>query len=155
MGWYYTLGHSRKQLITDLTRDTGTSTLITHCTRGNVLWTVRQATDGHRWIGCDLLQRSSDGWGHKPMEEGMHPFYYTCPLKYLELVADSEPSTNAKWREGVKFYHAKQAEKRKERKQERIRRQVRFASQFRPVVDLSVDAANEAPRCDIASLQCN
>ena len=36
------------------------------------------------------------------MEESMHPYYYSCPLSYLELVPIDQYGGNAEWREGVR-----------------------------------------------------
>ena len=33
----------------------------------------------------------------------MHPYYYTCPLSYLDLA----PEQSADWRAGVRAYHAR------------------------------------------------
>ena len=55
-----------------------------------------------RYIRCDLLEGSGRQWGYKPMDESMHPFYYSCPLSYLDLA----PEQSAQWRAGVRAYHA-------------------------------------------------
>jgi len=114
MGWYYTYGASRADLIRELTEsrkseETGWERkALTFCTAGNVLWTVWEITqpDGssNRHIGCDLLHRSKEGWGYKPMDEDMEPCYYTCPLAYLELVPDSQG--RPEWRTKVRAYWA-------------------------------------------------
>lgn len=75
------------------------SSCLAHCFRGGrfsgVLWSVWERTfEGgkarptERWIQCDLLRysRSNEGWGYKDMEESMHPYFYSCPLGYLEIV---------------------------------------------------------------------
>ena len=104
MGWLFTLGSTRRDLIAERTaawETTGAdgmlvrSTCIAHCYRGcpwsGVLWSVweRTFTKGgvearptERWIGCDLLQFSKrdDGWGYKDQEEAMHPYTYLLPL---------------------------------------------------------------------------
>ena len=36
-------------------------------------------------------------------DESMHPYYYTCPLSYLDLA----PEQSADWRAGVRAYHAR------------------------------------------------
>lgn len=71
---------------------------------GGVLWTVWEHTydDGRpakRFIGCDVLScETGFGWGFKDEEESMHPYYYSCPLGYLDMVpAECEP-----WRAGVR-----------------------------------------------------
>ncbi len=124
MGWYYTYNASRKDLICELTKGWNKkgysfAHVIRHCTRGNVLWTVWEVKGpGPRpvlcHIGCDLLQNSSEGWGYKPMDEGMGPYYYTCPLSYLKIA----PEANAGWRQLVRKYH--------ERKTARLRSRSRL-----------------------------
>jgi hypothetical protein len=118
MGWYYTYGASRadiiKELLVDGKTDTGTSKVLAHCTRGNVLWSVREfiGNDGTtlRWIGCDLLTRSKDGWGYKPMDESMGPCYYTVPLSYFDLAPNPEGKWAIEWRDKVRAaYAAKKA----------------------------------------------
>lgn len=112
MGWYFTCGASRKDIISERTENCksarASSTCIAHCTRGNVLWAVWEqyrSDTGHieRFITCDLLQRDGNyGWGYKPMDESMHPYYYTCPEKYLNM---GTRVFCQDWREGVRKYH--------------------------------------------------
>lgn len=68
-----------------------------------------------RWIGCDLLEYSKrdEGWGYKDMDESMHPYYYSCPLSYLDMV----PVVGSEeWRQGVREYHQRQRAKRQAKK---------------------------------------
>jgi len=131
MGWYYQ-HTSRKQLVAELTRDriseaeTVQTRCLKSCYRGNpfsgVLWTVWERTfpDRHieRWIGCDLLRYDrQSGWGHKPMEEACGPYYYSCPLGYLQLVPIEVYGGNEGWRVGVQSYHDRQAEKRQQKRE--------------------------------------
>lgn len=133
MGWLFKPGSSRKELIEERTKVweqvtpgglTVTSKCLAHCYRGNVfsgvLWTAWERTfdkDGEpvqpteRWIGCDLLQYSKthDGWGYKDMEEATHPYYYSCPLGYLDLVPEI---ANEEWRQGVREHHARRKAQR-------------------------------------------
>jgi len=101
------------------------SVCLAHCFRGGafsgVLWTVWERTfekDGieaqqtERWIGCDLLRHHGGSWGYKDMEEAMHPYYYSCPLKYLGMVPVEEFGGHVEWRENVRRYHARQQAKR-------------------------------------------
>ncbi len=109
MGWYYTYGASRKSLSDEILREfnwetpTGKSENLRHCFRGNVLWTlnrtVKRASGTETvWIGCHLLSRGTgDGWGYKPMDESMGPFYYTCPKSYLDASTCNDSSA-PKWR---------------------------------------------------------
>lgn len=119
MGWYYTYGADRQDIIRELTQEKETDT-ISFKTLGKFsngytqLFVVHQNTskvtgETKRFIGVYLLQKSKEGWGYKPMEEGMHPYFYACPLKYLEMV----PEECKEWREGVRAYWQRRSEKRK------------------------------------------
>lgn len=111
MGWYGDSG-TRRQKIDDLTKAWRDDVqCLRHCYRGNayrgVLWSVWEDPAG-RSIHCDLLEYRSGLWWNKPMCESMGPFYYSCPLGYLELV----PVADEQWRECVRSYHAKRRKKR-------------------------------------------
>jgi hypothetical protein len=69
-----------------------------------------------RWIGCDLLRSQTGfGWGYKDLDESMFPYFFSCPLKYLDLVPIEKFGGNAEWRATVRRYHQRQAEKRRSR----------------------------------------
>ena len=111
MGWLFTHGASKADIVRRLTapeeNDTRRWDTLAYCVRGNVLWSVveityKQENRRHRVIVCNLLARERGyGWGYKDMDESVHPFYYSCPLKYLDMA----PIANAEWREAVKAYH--------------------------------------------------
>lgn len=134
MGWYYPHGVNRKELIAqrveEWERDTGEllvkSTCLKHCYRGGVfsgvLWSVWERTftkdskevqPSQRWIGVDLLHCYQGEWGYKPLDESMGPYYFSCPLSYLDLVPLDRYGGNSEWREAVVEHHRRQAEKRK------------------------------------------
>lgn len=134
MGWTYPHGVNRKQLIAQRVegweRATGEmlvkSTCLKHCYRGGVfsgvLWSVWERTftnddkevqPTERWIQCDLLRCDQGSWGYKDMEESMGPYYFSCPLGYLDLVPIDRYGGNAEWREQVIEHHRRRAEKRK------------------------------------------
>jgi hypothetical protein len=144
MGWLFKAGSTRREMIEENTKgwertnEDGTtikSACLAHCYRGGVfsgvLWSVWERTftkDGQqveptqRWIVCDLLRYQKDyGWGAKGMEESMHPYFYSCPLKYLDLVPIEQFGGHAEWRELVRSYHARITEKRRARKTARSR----------------------------------
>ncbi|RCS47665.1 hypothetical protein DTL42_14190 [Bremerella cremea] len=133
MGWTYPNGVNRKQLIAQRVegweRDNGEiqvkSTCLKHCYRGGVfsgvLWSVwertftkngEEAQPSERWIQCDLLRCDRGEWGYKDIEESMGPYYFSCPLGYLELVPFDRYGGNAEWREQVIEHHRRRAEKR-------------------------------------------
>ena len=106
MGWLFTPGQTRTELIARLTKTDyfkgQTSTCLRHCARGNVLWTVWEIilpnSEIHKYIGCDLMQcQKGCGWGYKDMCEADGPYYWSCPVSYLEMV----PVRNEDWRQEV------------------------------------------------------
>jgi hypothetical protein len=116
--------------------------VIAHCFRGSpitggVLYYVVERTDKadgkkERFIAVDLIRRRGRyEMAYKDMCESMHPFNYSCPLKYLDMV----PVANEEWRVKVREYHDQITKRRAERKEERKRqaemekeRQARFAA---------------------------
>ena len=117
MGWTFS-NWTRAELIEHLTQpgetDTARYETLRFAIRGDVLWQVIRYTSkepaviemvaDHSFniIGCTLLERSSGWWGYKAMVEQAHPYYYSCPLKYLAMAPERCPE----WREGVREYHA-------------------------------------------------
>lgn len=68
------------------------------CTVGNILWFIFG-----KHIHCNIMSKVSGGdWGYKPLSEASSPVYYSCPLKYLDMV----PEENPEWRQKVREYHA-------------------------------------------------
>ncbi len=100
MGWTFS-NWTRAELIEHLTQpgetDTARYETLRFAIRGDVLWQVIRYTSkepaviemvaDHSFtiIGCTLLERSSGWWGYKAMVEQAHPYYYSCPLKYLAI----------------------------------------------------------------------
>ncbi len=143
MGWLFKSGYSRKDMIEEQVRNwqatnpdgtTITTTCLAHCYRGGVfsgvLWAIwertftrddQQIEPTQRWITCDLLRYEQGEWGVKGLEEAMHPYFYSCPLKYLDLVPLDEYGGSAEWRELVRSWHARQAVKRHNRRAARSR----------------------------------
>lgn len=61
--------------------------------------------------GSDMTE-----FGFKDMTEDMGPYYYAMPLRMLTKLEALAPVTEGfafKWREGVRMYHARKAEKAK------------------------------------------
>lgn len=109
MGWYYTRGASKADVVAELLEGfdrTGKDgkpdvyRTTAHAVVSNVLWTIHEHEHEGRtdkWIGCYLLSggdAGAGGWGYKPMEESAGPFYYSVPLWFLDEV----PEVNAAWR---------------------------------------------------------
>lgn len=116
MGWIF-CDKSRKSLISELVRP-WTSTVgrfgetLKATVRGNILWAVHRTTsnvgdDVRVYIVCYLLKKDGPLWGYKSIGEADGPFYYTCPLSYLDLA----PIRNPAWRAGVRRYHCDRGNK--------------------------------------------
>ena len=120
MGWTF-VRLTRDQLIRELTATEETersrNEVIDHTLVGNVLWTVVRVTakqagvlglapgESATLIGCHLLESSGGDWGYKSLDESVHPYYYSCPLRYLDMA----PVQSPEWRERVHRFHAGRA----------------------------------------------
>lgn len=125
MGWLFTQGQSRREMIDRLTKDEGPNvsegktywykTLARACV-GNHLWCVMERTvqaeggekESVKFIALFLMQKDKGyGWGYKDMTESMHPYYYTCPMGFLAMA----PVANQEWRDKVAAHHAQRGVK--------------------------------------------
>ena len=108
MGWL--LGwNSRSEVIKHLNEDVGTGcTLVKSCIKGSTQWQVIDTPKG-RYIACNLIGGSKDGYGYKDMCEGMNPYQYSCPLSYLEIT----PVASEEWRVEVRKWNEAQKGKSK------------------------------------------
>lgn len=76
---------------------------LRHESGRDVLWTVEEhirytePVQRTTHIGCYLLARDRNGWDYKPMDESMAPYYYSCPLEYLDMA----PEVHREWRQKV------------------------------------------------------
>ena len=123
MGWTF-VRLTRDQLIRELTATEETersrSEVIDHTLVGNVLWTVARVTakqvgvlglapgESATLIGCHLLESEGREWGYKFLVEAEHPYYYSCPLRYLDMA----PQRCATWRARVHAFHQQQPTRR-------------------------------------------
>ncbi len=92
-----------------------------HCYRGNaytgVVWSVWEQDPGSlacrpRWIRCDVVRYTGEGWEYKPLREADGPCYYSCPLRYLRMVPDDQEGVNPEWRAKVQAYHEERRRRR-------------------------------------------
>lgn len=121
MGWLF-CKQSKNDLIRELikpseTEDVSAKTIAhTVCFEGyHVLWSVVEITakvedkplgltpgQTTRLIRCDLLDVYGEQWGYKSLDETVYPYYFSCPLSYLDMA----PERCHTWRERVRAYHA-------------------------------------------------
>ena len=99
MGTYYTTGASKADIVAELKREYQT---IKACVRGNVMYAIVRGSTHPTVIGVFLLSKAGGDWGYKPMDESVGPFYWNCPLAYLNEVPDPREGYSTKWRENVR-----------------------------------------------------
>ncbi len=120
MGWLY-YAPSKEALIQDLLDDCESEKLKRRSLdsflvqEGDqlVLWSVAEITAKDdstaglktgqvlKLICCNLLDRSGSTWGVKRLDEAMGPYYYSCPLRFLDMADELSPS----WRKAVLKCH--------------------------------------------------
>ena len=85
MGWlfpYHT--QTKKDIIQHITSE---KNVVKHCIRGNCLWTIHDVSEHsshNKIIVLYLLGKDDSSWGYKDMDEGMGPFYYSCPVSWMK-----------------------------------------------------------------------
>lgn len=119
---------SRNELVADVTKgyenETRRVTLLAKYFSGNHLWCVFEVeskpqfpgspVEKQRWIELFLISRWGEGnWVYKPMEECTGPYYYSCPLSFLEMVPAPPipPGWDGSWRAKVREFHARKNQK--------------------------------------------
>ena len=107
MGWSYERGADKAKVIAEFIAPYGDSKTIAHCVRGNSVYAVREVikagAEPERYIVIALLGREKGfGWGSKTMSEHEHPYYYACPVSYLDMCTAPGNEHSAKWREKVR-----------------------------------------------------
>lgn len=116
MGYYSTYGASKKDIIAEIvtpfatTEPVGTRYVTAKALSGNTLWTVEEVRDQsgaplEKCIGLYLLRKTGEDWAYKPMSETVEPYFYDCPLRFLDMVPELRPA----WRQKVRDWHAHQA----------------------------------------------
>jgi len=123
MGWFFTHGASRKDIIEYLSRphrsDLSTHSTVARYFRGNTMYAVHEikAHDGskmERYACVYLLQRDKDGWGYKPLEETCGPYYCDMPGKHLDMLTPTDHQWANEWRATCrKRIAARKAKRRK------------------------------------------
>lgn len=100
MGWLFPYHTSTKaSLVEDITKDITTAGHIINATKSvrSGLWMLVTPKNLDKPIIVFYLMEKHGTWGYKDMDESMHPYYYDCPLAWL----DKAPVANQAWRDGV------------------------------------------------------
>jgi hypothetical protein len=106
MGWDFTAGATKKDVVNELSDPTrwgegADAKLLGKKLNGNRLWLVwettvitdftTKATKRVRFIEVSILaQEKGFGWGNKTMDHNMGPYYYDCPLAFLDLLRQED-----------------------------------------------------------------
>lgn len=80
---------------------------------GNRLWVLaKNYEDNKPSIFLDVIRKSGDyGYGYKDMSAVEHPYYYDCPLNFLNLTEDSGTDYE-EWKRRVIERHKEKKEKK-------------------------------------------
>jgi hypothetical protein len=105
---------SKAELVAELKRNY--STITEWSLVGNHLWGLYPVTTTHGGkfaigdlvIHLFLIKSFGDGgYGYKCLSESARPYYYTCPLKFLDKAVE----LSADWRNDVRTHHKTKAER--------------------------------------------
>ena len=104
MGWdFRALPCCKQEIIDECVKSICSMTCLHQSVQGNELWTIWEKKDGARIILLFLLASKKLCWGYKEISEQAGPYYYKCPLGFLEIA----PVVNKNWRDKVYEYHSK------------------------------------------------
>lgn len=108
MGWLFTEGQTKRDLIQHLTADDDRTSTVRRCVRGSTLWVLHESnTTGTRFIvGYLMLKDPDTGWGFKDVSEEAGPMDHSCPEGYLDMASEPPNDTAARWRDRVRSSHA-------------------------------------------------
>jgi len=92
------------------------STVLAHRAIGNRLWFLAQTRLGEHagriWIGLTLIDSRRGEVAVKSMDETVGPYYFDCPLAFLDRADPPVGPYAGPWREQVRAFHARRAARR-------------------------------------------
>lgn len=105
---------TKQQVVSEkLRRVQRSSAVIASRLMGNRLWYLARADRGDgstiTWIGLTLVESRRGEMFVKSMDEGSGPFFYDCPLSFLEQADAPVGPYAAAWREQVRAFHTARA----------------------------------------------
>jgi len=111
MGWLFSYTGGKAELLSKLRspEHCAPHKMIANRVVGNHFWSVVELESGQRFVCLDLMAsggRQGLGWGHKDMDESMHPYYFDCPLSLLDIAGPTNNPASQAWREQVLKHHA-------------------------------------------------
>jgi hypothetical protein len=100
MGWLFPHTTSTKKSLVDMIRQDWTMGGHTiHATKsvGKGLWVLATPKNLDKPVIFFYLMEKAGTWGYKDLSEEEHPYYYDCPIDWL----DKAPVLSQPWRDGV------------------------------------------------------
>ena len=90
--------------------------VLAHRAIGSRLWFLAQNRSGEHagriWIGLNLIDCRKGEVAVKSMDESCGPYYFDCPLAFLDRASPPTGPYAGPWREKVREFHANRAAKR-------------------------------------------
>jgi len=119
MGWDFGSYESKQEFIDSLTQsyenEDAFYTCMEHKSYSGIMWSVWQRLDKSlASVQRNLVRphkRQCSSLRAQGNERKHGPFYYSCPLEYLDLVPDPESKYSKGWRDEVRKFHAQRSEK--------------------------------------------
>jgi len=110
MGWTFSQNATKRSLRAEIVAPEeracgGYFRTLASAVRGNTLWCLHESKrngEALRFIGCYRFGRHQGWWGYKAMDETMGPYYYDCPIEYLDAASPAQNSMAAVWRAQVR-----------------------------------------------------
>jgi hypothetical protein len=100
MGWTFGFCGSKKSVIEKILSDSGASwRFLRHKTIGKNLWLLAEnVQSGVRHIEVAVLDKEDKSWGYKIISENAGPYYYDCPLSFLNEASPPRSEAAKEWR---------------------------------------------------------
>jgi hypothetical protein len=113
MGWLYNSAwQTKKEIVDHLARgfSSGVSVLDQASTTEGAYFLIKDP-QGCTMIICCKIQKSSEGYGYKDMDELCGPYMHDCPLRLLDTpcTVPDPHGYSKKWRDSVRAFHAKKS----------------------------------------------
>lgn len=116
MGWTFTHGASKADVIRELTTDSVTEDRVfktlRKCLKGNTMYALVESGkpgETKKWIAVYLLAAHNGDWGYKDIDETMGPVQCECPVKYLDEADEPMNEYARDWREVCRARAAKRS----------------------------------------------
>lgn len=113
-----TYRQSKSEFVNELLAKFEPGKLLKHSVRGNNLWVlIKHPINDTTIIGLFLMSSQDGCWGYKDMAESDGPFYYDCPLSFLDAAPEPDGfnlnhgGSGRTWRDFVRDYHQSQRER--------------------------------------------